>query len=188
MKRLVIVYLLVIPLTFAQQSDSDHHWLRIAHQGSSFTTEEFVAKEEGLRLRPYYDAAGFPTVGVGHKLSDERNAPLSNWKAITHAQALKLLQTDLAGFRAGVAEAMSIELTPNQETALISLAYNIGLGAFSMSDLVRFINGGAAEHIVTLEWTDWNKAHVDGRLQLVDGLLERRRREVAFYFGDPPTP
>ena len=183
MKRLLTLWLLVTATALAQQSTTDNHWLRLAHAPQEVSTEAFVAQQEGLRLTPYHDAAGFPTICVGHKLSDERGADLSQWQPRTRDECLALLKGDLTHFEATVQGVIEVDLAPNQHTALVSLAYNIGPGAFSMSALVTLINGGAEDWHIVLEWTSWDKAHIDGRLQVVDGLLERRRREVSLFFG-----
>ena len=147
-----------------------------AHHGP-VSTAEWIAAQEGLRLEPYRDSAGVLTVCVGHTASVEQ-------RAYTRAECLDLLAADLREFRGEVALAVEPDPLGNQETALVSLAFNIGESAFRWSKLVRLINAGAAEHAVTIEWLSWDHAHVDGRAQVVAGLLERRRREVALYYGE----
>lgn len=157
--------------------------------GNPTTTAEWLAKEEGMRLEPYHDVAGYPTIGCGHKLSDDRWADLDRWAPITRAQALELLEEDLERFRRGVADSLGRRrrrrLSANQETALVSLTYNIGLGAWEGSRLLDLINSGAEQWEITLEWLDWCKARTGpgGQLRVVDGLLKRRRREVELYYG-----
>ena len=172
----------------AQQSTPDHHWWAVGYHGhASLSTAEWLAREEGLRLEPYHDLAGYPTVCVGHRLSGTRDADLSQWQPKTRAECLDLLDADLERFRAGVDRLIAVDLEGDQETALVSLAYNVGIGALSGSELVRLLNGSAPVYLVVLEWLDWDKAHVDGRLTVVESLLQRRRREVALFYGDEQT-
>ena len=174
---------LTLGLALAQMA-SDHHHPALVDSYSGVSMAEWIAREEGLRLCPYLDVGGIPTIGVGHELSTVRNADLSQWSCIAKEEALSLLEWDLKHFRNAVEDVVEIELTAGQEIALVSLAYNIGTGAFSTSHLLRLINQGAAEHLVVLEWTDWCKAHVAGHLEVLEGLLNRRRREVALFYGE----
>ena len=71
-------------------------------------------------------------------------------------------------------------------TALTSFAYNLGLHALETSKLRRIINepysnGWAVR--VALEWVDWSNETIGGVKQASAGLLDRRRREVALFFG-----
>ena len=93
------------------------------------TDAEFIAKEEGLRLEPYHDVAGFPTIGVGHKLSDEKWADLRQWPAITKAEALRQFDGHLSHFKRGVERIIdfNFRVTENEVTALTSFAFNLGL-------------------------------------------------------------
>ena len=151
------------------------------------STAEFIAQWEGLRRRPYHDVAGYPTIGVGHKLSNDKWTPLDKWPAITREHALQQLDEHLAHFRAGVGRTIRYRLQPDEETALVSFAFNLGLGSLSVFrpwivNYMRADSVGNATALV-LEWLDWCKATIDGRKQVVEGLLNRRRAEVALFFG-----
>jgi len=79
----------------------------------------------------------------------------------------------------------------NQFGAFVSLAYNIGPGAFSRSSALRRFNEGkvalAAEAILA-----WNKATVNGRKVVLRGLARRREAEKALFLspvvGGPAKP
>lgn len=175
-RRLAIagaVVLLAAAQIAAQQHGGSHQW-------DGHSAAEFIAREEGIVLHPYHDAAGFPTICVGHLLSDTKHADLAQWQPMSRAECLDLLDQDLDRFRRAVDLAVLIALTADQETALVSLAFNIGSGAFQRSELVRLLDAGAPEHQVVLEWLDWS--HAGGKLS--DGLVARRRREVALFYGD----
>ena len=141
------------------------------------STEEWIAAQEGLRLEPYLDSAGVLTVCVGHTVSVEQ-------RTYTRDECLDLLDADLQRFEQAVDNAIEPDPEGDGRTALVSLAFNIGAGAFTRSRLVELIQSNHDEWEVTLEWLSWDHAHVNGRAQVIDGLLERRRREVALYYGD----
>ena len=146
------------------------------------TTAEFVAHWEGFRECAYHDVAGYPTIGYGRKLSNVRWTDLSQFPDTTkEAEADHLL---IPKFKAGVERIITMRLEPDEETALVSFAYNLGLG--SLAKLEPFVaeyqrTGGGLK--LMLEWLDWCKATIGGRKQVVEGLLNRRRAEVALFFG-----
>ena len=101
----------------------------------------------------------------------------------------------VARFRAGVRKLISSGMDRGQETALVSFAYNLGLGALQGSKLRRLINepvhgqfDTAGAHArwtarVILEWVDWSNVTIMGKKTASAGLVDRRRREAALFFG-----
>lgn len=85
---------------------------------------------------------------------------------------------DLKRFEAAVSKAVQVPLNQHQFDALVSLTYNIGVGAFQRSTLVKLLNTGnykAASH----QFDVWVKA--GGKT--VQGLVNRRAIEKAFFLG-----
>jgi lysozyme len=64
-------------------------------------------------------------------------------------------------------------------SALTSLAYNIGLSAFSTSTLLRKVNGNPDDQSIADEFRRWNK--VNGAV--IRGLVNRRNEEAKIYFS-----
>ena len=171
----VLGALFVTPPADAQMNGGRHQW-------DGMATAEFVAMlEGGAALEPYHDPVGYPTICVGHLLSREQWADLSQWQPMTRRECMALFDGDLQVFREAVDRAVHSELNANQETALVSLAYNIGTGAFSRSQLVMMIDGDAPEWLIVLEWLSWDKVREKGRLVVSPGLLARRRAEVTYF-------
>lgn len=138
-----------------------------------------IARSEGCRLRAYRDIAGVWTCGWGET---EGVTADTVW---TQDEADRRLCSRLKEFAAGVLEVCSVEPTPQQEAAMVSLAYNVGLAAFGRSSVLAAHNRGdhaAAARAFGL----WNKARVNGVLQPVRGLTARRMREAALYMEQPP--
>ena len=80
------------------------------------TTAEFIAHWEGFRELAYHDVAGYPTIGYGRKLSNEKWADLQQFPDTTQeAEADHLL---IPKFRAGVERIITMHLEPDEETAL----------------------------------------------------------------------
>ena len=138
-----------------------------------------VRKWEGIELKAYPDPAtgGAPwTIGVGHTGPEVR--PGVVW---TQKQAEDALRSDLRKFLLGVQHAVHVQATEAQLGAMASLAFNIGLGAFQNSTLLRKVNksdfAGAAD-----EFLRWNKAAG----KVMNGLSNRRADERRVFLGDCP--
>jgi lysozyme len=134
-----------------------------------------IQQWEGLSLTAYRDIAGVWTIGWGH------TGGVFKGQVITELQAIQLLMRDLAGFESVVAARTDLmATTDDQFAAMVSLSYNIGVGGFLGSTVLRdhkagnFDGAGAAFLL-------WDKAHVDGELVVVRGLLNRRIAEAALY-------
>lgn len=138
---------------------------------------EIIKRNEGCELEAYRDVVGVLTIGYGHTGPD-----VVAGKRITQEQADALLAYDIRTFEDGV-RAASAPCPENQIGAMVSLAYNIGLGAFRGSTVLRRHNSqdfrGAADAFLM-----WNKA---GGRELT-GLTRRRHEERALYLSAPPKP
>lgn len=136
---------------------------------------EFIRQLEGEKLTAYPDIVGIWTIGVGHTGFVD-GKPVARGMAITKEKSKELLTADLKRFESAVNDAVKVTLTQNQFDALVSLAFNIGEGAFARSTLVNKLNAGdkkgAAEQFLV-----WKNA--GGRVS--QGLLNRRQKEKAMF-------
>ena len=144
---------------------------------------KIVAEFEDCRLTPYLCAAGVPTQGYGRTSKDISlaSAPISQ------AQADKWLAEDLQRFADGIHRLLpgSNLWGANQQAALISWAFNVGLGAVETSTLrKRLLAGEPGIIVVPQELPKWNKASDKALV----GLARRRAAEVALFTGQPTTP
>ncbi len=136
---------------------------------------EIIKRNEGLRLDAYPDPAtgGDPwTIGYGH------TGQVHEGMTISQAQADAYLAEDLDKFETGVNDLIE-QATDNQFSAMVSLSYNIGLGNFEKSSVLKLHNAGeypAAANAFLM----WNKAA--GR---VFAGLERRRNEERTLYLTP---
>ncbi len=131
---------------------------------------DLIKRFEGLKLRSYKCPAGVWTIGYGHTKNVTAN------QIITSEQAEQLLRSDLRVFEKVVSDAVTVPLNQNQFDALVSLAFNIGGGAFGSSTLLRMLNAanysGAADQFLR-----WNRAGD----KVLDGLSKRRAAERALF-------
>lgn len=132
---------------------------------------DLIKKFEGLRLDPYLDAVGIPTIGWGHTGSKTD-------RSITLAEAEDIFAEDISQFVDGVT-AMVKEATPQQFSAMVSLAYNIGLGNFAKSSVRRLHNEGKY-----LEAADAFLMWVKASRRTLPGLVRRRQAEKDLYLSE----
>ena len=138
-----------------------------------------IKKFEGLRLTAYQDVVGVWTIGFG-----DTGADVWPGLTITGDEAVRRLANRLAReFEPGVSAAIvGIPTTQGQFDAMVSLAYNIGVGAFRCSSVARFHRAG--DHQAAADaFRLWNKA---GQ-RVLEGLMRRREDERRLYLRDGPA-
>lgn len=133
----------------------------------------FVSDWEGLRLEAYKPVPSEKdwTIGYGHC-----SPAVKEGDRIDEITAFLWLDADLKYFQLKLADLVSVPVTLTQSTALISLAYNIGIGAFKRSTLRKELNAGRLMN-AAYEFLRWNRAGG----QVLDGLNRRRRAEKAMF-------
>jgi lysozyme len=140
---------------------------------------ELIKKFEGLRLHAYQDVADIWTIGYGQTGPD-----IVKNKVITEAEAEALLVADLTKRERKLSRLISVPLTQNQFDALMSLAYNIGIDGFRRSTVRKRLNNGDYKGAAdAIPW--WNKATIEGELQVVAGLVRRRDAERTLFLDGP---
>jgi lysozyme len=141
----------------------------------SQTGIKLIMRFEGCRLTAYKDPVGILTIGYGHT-GDVRSG-----QTITQVQADDLLKQDVTKFATGVAVLIKVPVNQNQFDALVSFAYNCGLGALKTSTLLSLVNKkdfkGAAD-----EFEKW--IHAGGKV--LKGLVSRRKAEKALFLKTFP--
>lgn len=105
----------------------------------------------------------------------------------TREEADRWLCEDLAERARAVLDLCKIKPSPNELGAMVSLAYNIGLGGFAKSSVLRAHNAGDWQS-ASRAFGLWNKAKhpVTGELRELPGLTSRRAREAAMYLQPEP--
>lgn len=135
----------------------------------------FLIREEGLVLKPYLCSANTPTIGVGCTFyEDGKRVKLSD-PPITKERAIELLKLVLKGFEQKVARVTRDDINQNQFDALVSLAFNIGAGAFDGSTVLKRVNANPNDPAIEQAFEAW---------RLSAGkpiLLARRKREYGLY-------
>lgn len=133
-----------------------------------------VAEAEGCKLQAYKCPAGVWTIGWGET---DGVYPGMVW---TQEQADFRLCESLTDFTKQVKSMLTVHAEPNQLGAMVSLAYNIGLGGFKGSTVLKAHNKGD-DQAASRAFGLWNKAKVNGVLTVLPGLTRRRAAEAALY-------
>ena len=138
------------------------------------TTEILLQKMmemEGCRLEAYEDAAGVPTIGYGHtkgvRMGDR----------ITQYWAKEMLREDIEEAEWQVKE-LGVAKTEGQLDALVSFAFNLGIGRLTRSTLLKVIRDGGSKAQITREFKKW----VFAGGKKLKGLERRREWEAKRFF------
>lgn len=147
----------------------------------SAALSDFIRGWESCRLVRYLDAAGRPTIGWGHLLAD--NDPM---QTCTQAEADQMFAGDLDARARALAMFTPDSASQQQFDALLSLAYNEGVGAIGRSTLMRDFCAGDLDGVRREFAERWHFV-TDPVRGLVSnpGLIKRRAAEAAIFFdGD----
>jgi GH24 family phage-related lysozyme (muramidase) len=144
---------------------------------------KIIREFEGLRLEAYQDSVGVWTIGYGTTRYPNQGGPVRKGDVITRERADDLLRDQVQTlFAPGILSLlpMAAGWPANQTAALISWAYNVGLGAVEDSTLrKRLLAGEDPSKVVRDELPRWDKA--GGRP--LAGLTRRRKAEVELFLS-----
>lgn len=130
-------------------------------------------KFEGCRLTAYPDpgTGNEPwTIGYGH------TGGVKKGDVCTQVQADAWLTEDTQFAVDAVARLVTVPLNGNQESALVDLVYNIGVGNFTSSTLLKNLNAGDYDG-ASAQFLVWDMA--GGKM--MQGLLNRRKAEQSKF-------
>lgn len=144
-------------------------------------TVALVKQFEGLELNAYPDPATHAepyTIGWGTTIyPDGTKVKLGDtcyeWQAETY------LKHDLEQFAKKVSPLIKSNLNDNQFGAIVSFAYNVGVGNLKSSTLLKKVNANPSDPAISNEFSKWNKANK----KVMKGLTKRRAAEATLYFS-----
>lgn len=122
-------------------------------------------------MTAYRDAAGVLTIGYGHTKGVREGDKISPF------WAQELLQKDIEECERAVKE-LQVARTEGQLDALVSLAFNIGIGRLKGSTLLKVIREGGSKTAITREFKRW--VYAGGKR--LRGLELRREWEAKRFF------
>jgi lysozyme len=134
---------------------------------------------EGCRLKAYLCPAKVWTIGWGNTRYED-GTPVKEGDEITQQRADDLFLNIVNGFSDGVKKRLLQPIGENRFNALVSFAYNVGLGNFGSSTLLKKVNANPDDETIRNEFMKWNR----GGGVVLAGLTRRRKAEADLYFKE----
>ncbi len=131
---------------------------------------DLIKKHEGFNARPYKCPAGVLTIGYGRTIN------VKPYDITTEEAETIWLDKYVKTIADQILAVAKVKLSNNQICALIDFIYNLGIGNFKSSTLLRKINQGDFSAAAN-EFLKWNKA---GGIVL-KGLENRRIAERMLF-------
>ena len=128
---------------------------------------------EGLRLKPYLDTRGIPTIAMGNTFYENGKKVTMLDKPITKIEAERLGKVIADKFAFQVDKLLTSKVNQNQFNALVSIAYNIGINGFRTSSFLKLVNKNPNDPKIKESIMLWTKNKE---------LIGRRKSEVIQYF------
>jgi lysozyme len=132
-----------------------------------------IKEFEGLRLEAYICPAGVWTIGYG------TTDGIKQGMKISLEEAEDLLANECQRFYNGVLEEVGNICNERQIGALISFVYNVGVGAFEGSTLLKVIKKNPNDVHIKNEFMRW----VFANGKMMRGIERRRKAEAEVYFS-----
>jgi lysozyme len=139
---------------------------------------DIIKKFEGCKLSAYKDIVGVWTIGWGNTYY-ENGSKVQPDDKITQARAEALLLITVTKFWNEVKKLVKSPVNDNQFAALVSFAYNLGIGALNKSTLLKLVNANPNDKQIANEFMKW----VNAGGKPSNGLINRRRAELHLYFS-----
>ena len=136
-----------------------------------------IKQFEGLRLKAYQCSAKVWTIGYGNTRMPT-GKPVTKDTVITKEEAERMLLDTVTQYAMSLMLLLKVTLSKNQIAALVSFTYNVGVGAFGRSTLLKKVNANPSDPKIRDEFMKW--VNVGGKAN--KGLMIRRKKEADLYF------
>jgi len=133
---------------------------------------DIIKISEHLELTAYYDIVNVLTIGYGSTYNVKED------QHITKDEAEDMLLRDVKIPVNCINSEVCVKLSQNEFDALVSLVYNIGIGNFRNSTLLKYLNLGEYKK-ASNEFPKWRKA--GGKI--IPGLELRREQEKRLFLS-----
>ena len=145
--------------------------------------KRFEADDINRYLRAYIDPVGIPTIGYGSIYNYDAKRKVQLGDSITVDKAIEWLRRETTKIAPQIKALVKVPINQNQLDSLTSFVYNVGIGAFRNSTLLRLLNSGAPKSEVAAQFDRWNKGTVNGQKVVLPGLVRRRSEEKALFLA-----
>ena len=139
---------------------------------------DLIKKFEGFRSEAYQDSVGIWTVGYGSTMwPDGKNVQPGQRMTIQEAEAVMTWELTRKG-KEILSGLPTTIINQNQYDALVSFAYNLGVGALLKSTLFKKLKVNPNDPSIRAEFMRW----VNAGGKRLTGLVGRREAEANLYF------
>ena len=139
---------------------------------------DLIKEFEGFSNIPYKCSANIPTIGYGNTFYPDGKRVSMLDKQITKEYADEIFKNVVDNFAFKVSKLIKSKVTQNQFNALVSFAYNVGIGNLEKSTLLKLVNTNPNDAMIAKQFLRWNKAKGNE----LKGLTNRRIKESALYY------
>ncbi len=139
---------------------------------------DLIKQFEGFSNIPYKCSANIPTIGYGNTFYPDGKRVSMLDKQITKEYADEIFKNVVDNFAFKVSKLIKSKVTQNQFNALVSFAYNVGIGNLEKSTLLKLVNINPNDAMIAKQFLRWNKA----KGKELKGLTNRRIKESALYY------
>ena len=139
---------------------------------------DLIKKFEGFRSEAYQDSVGIWAVGYGSTMwLDGKNVQPGQRMTIQEAEAVMTWELTRKG-KEILSGLPTTIINQNQYDALVSFAYNLGVGALLKSTLFKKLKVNPNVPSIRTEFMRW----VNAGGKRLTGLVRRREAEANLYF------
>ena len=140
---------------------------------------EVIKDFEGYSSKPYLCPANIPTIGYGNTMYANGERVTMDDPEITEEQATEMLMDTIKTVEKQVKNVVEVKIQAHKLAALISFTYNVGIGNFSNSTLLAWVNSNPDFARIPEQFRRWNK----GGGKVLNGLIRRREAEIELWEG-----
>lgn len=144
--------------------------------------QKFLAIAEGTKYRAYLDSVGVWTIGRGIT-EYEDGTKVKRGDSVTVEREITLFNNTVKKYVANVNKKVTSNVNQNQFNALVSICYNIGIAGFNGSTLLKKVNRNPNDPTIRSAFASWKFGTVNGKKQVIKGLVNRRKSEADLYFS-----
>lgn len=138
--------------------------------------KDLIKRFEGCKLKAYKCPAGLWTISWGLTFYPD-GTKVKEGDVITQQQAEDYFNAVVDDFAKKVDALIKSNVSENNFSALVSFAYNVGMGNFQRSTLLRKVNANPKDTTIRAEFMKWTRANGE----VLKGLVRRREAEAKLY-------
>lgn len=138
--------------------------------------KDLIKRFEGCKLKAYKCPAGLWTISWGLTFYPD-GTKVKEGDVITQQQAEDYFNAIVDDFAKKVDALIKSNVSENNFSALVSFAYNVGMGNFQRSTLLRKVNANPKDTTIRAEFMKWTRANGE----VLKGLVRRREAEAKLY-------